>query len=114
MRVVEARQQLDERALAGTAAADQRDDLAGRDREVDIAQRQAYLRLAIFGVLWIDLVGEADIAILDQALQRRRLDRARLVLDSGLAIQELADALRAGVHLAEGVPFFDDLLGRLE
>src|SRR5579875_3522999 len=41
--VVEARQQLDERRLAGAGLADERDGLPGRDAQIDAAQRLRWL-----------------------------------------------------------------------
>ena len=64
-RVVEARDELGQRRLAGAGRADQRDRLAGRHGQVDVAQR---LALA---------VGEDDVIERDLAAQPRQLVRRR-------------------------------------
>ena len=61
-RVVEARDELGERRLAGAGRADQRDGLARRDAQVDVAQRVRSPSAA---------VGERHVVEVDLAAQRR-------------------------------------------
>ncbi len=64
-RVVEAREQLDERRLAGAGVADERHGLPGGDVEVDAVQHLGALAVA-----------EVHAAQLDGALDRRQRLRA--------------------------------------
>ena len=66
--VVEPRQQVDERRLAGAAAADDRDHLAGAHRERHAAQGAAAVAV---------VVAEADVLELDRAGERRQRRGAR-------------------------------------
>ena len=83
--VVEAADQVHQRALARTRVADETDHLAGADVEVDVAQHGAVA------------VAEADLAHLDVAgeglRQRHRVGRLG---DAGDMVEDVEDALGAG------------------
>ena len=82
--VVEAADQVDQRALARAAGADQADHLAGPDRQVEAADHRAVA------------VAEADAGQLDRALQRADRHRLRRLGHARDAVEDLEDALGAG------------------
>ncbi len=108
-RIVEAQQQLERRALAGTGRADERDRLAGLDREREIVERQAFgaRRIAETHVLELDAAAHG---VRQRKRLRRRFDR-RLGLGkldeplhgSGRALHlvpHLAQRRRGDAHIA--------------
>ena len=75
--LVEAREQLDERRLAGAVLADQREALAARDEDVDIAQRPVFLaRVAEADALEAD-AELAAVAVRAPCRLRQQSPRAR-------------------------------------
>ena len=96
--VVEAGQQLHQRRLAGAVLAHQRDRLAGRDVQVDAAQR----RLGGAGI------AEVDVAQLDLGAAHRRQRCLRRVIVARARVEEVDDvgdvqrlAERRGAELHE-------------
>ena len=91
--VVEAREQQPDGRLARTRAADERDRLARRDREVEVAQHRLGRRVAERHVV------ERDLA----ARRRARSTRVGRVLHERRRVEQVVDALGAGAgELADG------------
>ena len=83
-RIVEARDETEQRALARAGAADERDDLVRRDREIDLVEH----RLLV-------VVAEADVFEGDRGLCLRDRHRVGRVAHVVLAIEHLEATLRA-------------------
>ena len=88
--VVEARQQVDDRRLAAAGRAEQGDDLARLRLEVDVAEHGADR-----------VVAEGDVVEAHVALDVRQRDGVRLLLDRGLGVEDLEDALAGGAGARE-------------
>ncbi len=99
--VVETRQEIDERRLACAAAADQRDDLAGCDRQIDVSQN----RLVV--------VGERDILVSNAGADGRHLERIRLLLDDVFDVEHAEHAFGRRQRHVDGEVHFVELLDRL-
>ena len=83
-RLVEARDQVDERRLAAARRADQRDRLAGRDRERDVGQRLAFV------------AGVAQRHALEAQLAAARPSDHGAVVRLLFVVEEAEDALGGG------------------
>ena len=79
--VVEARNQVGDRALAAAAHADEGHHLAGIDREVDVLEHR------------LDAVAEADVLEDETSAHRRQRTGAGPIDDLGSGIEQLEDAL---------------------
>ena len=102
-RVVEAREQLGDRRLAGARMADERDGRAGRDVEVDPVQH-----LAAGGV------AETDAVEPDVAEQPRQLAGVSGVGHLRLLDEHLHDLVEGGDRREEGAVELRELLHRIE
>src|SRR5207249_11782838 len=98
LRVVEARYELRDRALAGAARPDQRHHLAWGDPEAHRVKDPRGLRVA-GGVLGIELVRERHAAELEIASERRGLPGPGQVANRGAAGEHLGDPLDPRSHL---------------
>ena len=95
-RLHQPREQLDQRRLAGAAAADDRDRLAGLDLEVEPLQDRRRLRAA---------VAEADVPQLDGAGERRHGAEPRVVgALLGLVLEHVVEAAEEDLRELELVP----------
>src|SRR5688500_8011022 len=83
LRIVEARDELDGRRLAGAGGTDERGQLAGRRDERHVVERWA--RRAF--------VGEAHVLERDLAARRRQGPRVRPIADLDRQIEVLEDAI---------------------
>ncbi len=103
-RVVEARQQLDDRRLAGAGGADQRDGLAGRR-----SSRSTSCSTGLLGV-----VAEGHVAQLHLAAHVGQGDGVGGVEHVGLGVEHGVDLLHRGHRRLEGVVELAELLQRVE
>ncbi len=94
--VIETREQVDDRALAGTAGADDRHHLARRDDKADVGQRP---RAALARQL--EIVVESDVAELDVPVQQRQRACRRQIGHLGLGIEHREDIFEAGARALE-------------
>ena len=85
--VVEARQQVEDRGLAGAGGADERDRFAGLDGEAHAVERR---RVAI---------GEGDVVELDAAVRDGERLCAGAVDDGGRLVEQAEDARERGERL---------------
>ena len=92
-RVVEARDQVDQRRLAGAARPDQRDHLAGPGGQIDLAQHRARL-----GVI---LVIERHVVEADQAFDGRQRLRVGVVCHLGRRAEQLEHPVAGADRLLE-------------
>src|SRR6266516_2712846 len=110
--VVQTRDQLSDRALAGAARADQRDDLAGARAEAHVVQDQPP-RWAVRGlprrVLGVEPVRKAHVPEFELAPERGGFLRLRRVGDGRHAGEHLGDPLDARADLPDDGPLLDDL-----
>ena len=105
-RVVEARDELGDRRLAGAGRADERDGLARRDLQRQVLQRP---HRVLAGA-----VGEADVAQLDLAAQAAELDRVGRVDEVGLLVEQVEDLVERGHAGLVGRVELRELLDRVE
>ena len=103
-RVVEAREELRDRRLAGACLADERDRRARRDVEVEPVQHLRELRP----------VPEADALEADVAVDPRQLDRVLRVHDLWLLVEHADDLVERGDRGQERVVELRELLDRVE
>ena len=101
-RVVEPRDEADERRLAGAGVADERRALARFDDEVDVLEHQA-----------VRLIAERDVRELDAALEARRALGVGAFANLAVDRQQLADALEAHRRHRQRVAHLREILHRL-
>ena len=105
--VVEAGHELGERRLAGAGLADQRDRLAGRDREVDVAQRPR-------AVLVVGPYRNETSSKRSSPRIRRQLDGVRGVDELGLLVEQPEDLVERRHPRLVGRVELRELLDRVE
>src|SRR5581483_9649403 len=103
--IEEARQQMHQRRLARAAGADDRNHLARRDLEVDIAQYRT--------VIARPRISEPDILEANTAAKGRQLDCARRLANIVFLIEETEDLLGGPQRLLEAVVELPELAYRL-
>ena len=101
-RVVEPRQELQERGLAAAVGADDGDRFAGADFEVDAAEDR------LFGV-----VLKADVFESQRVLERRQRDGIRRIDDRRLAVEDFVHAVGGGDGLLDVAEFAGEAAGRV-
>ena len=112
-RVVEARDELGHRRLAGAGGADQRDGLARRDVEAHVLERVDRRRILVV-VAPPAGVGEGDVVESDLAADARQLDRVLAVGEGGAHVEQLEDLLQRRHPGLVGRVELRELLDRFE
>ena len=100
--IVEARDQVDQRGLAGAGLADQGDDLVRLDGQVDVGQGRGFFVL----------IAKRYVAEFDAAAERRECHRICRGVDLRFVVQDFEDALRPGGRFARAVDEPGQLLDR--
>src|SRR5205814_6639711 len=100
--LVKARYQVDQRALPGSAGANQRDYLAFARDEIDVAQDG---RVAI---------GEADVVETQLAIERGCVSRTAVALELGGRVENFEQPLCRCEGGLRGCPHLRELLQRLQ
>ena len=87
--VIESRDQIQERGLAGAAGADDGDERPGRDFQIDAVEHAARRRVAV------GAVAERNLVKANRLLERREHARRRRLDDRGRGVENLKNTLGA-------------------